>query len=112
VRSCVIDGELIAAGKDGEPDFLALLHGRHVPVCVYGFDLLELDSRDLRQLPLEQRRARLKRLSARGKGKLLRFSDSFPEAAFSWPSAPASASRASCASGKMRPIGQGRAAAG
>jgi hypothetical protein len=36
-KSCIIDGELIAAGRHGEPDFLALLHGRHVPVCVYCF---------------------------------------------------------------------------
>jgi hypothetical protein len=33
VRSCLIDGELIAAGEHGEPDFLALLRGRNVPVC-------------------------------------------------------------------------------
>jgi hypothetical protein len=26
-----------------DPFFLALLHGRHVPVCVYAFDLLELE---------------------------------------------------------------------
>jgi hypothetical protein len=40
VRTCIIDGELIAAGAHGEPDFLALLRGRDVPVCVYGFDLM------------------------------------------------------------------------
>jgi bifunctional non-homologous end joining protein LigD len=80
VWSCIIDGELIAAGPHGQPDFLALLHGRHVPVCVYAFDLMQLQSRDLREEPLEQRRARLKRLLARSKGKLLRFSDSFPDA--------------------------------
>jgi bifunctional non-homologous end joining protein LigD len=79
VRSCIIDGEMIAAGAHGQPDFLALLHGRHVPVCVYAFDLLELDGQDLRELTLEQRRARLKRLLARSKGKLLRYSDSFPD---------------------------------
>ena len=80
VRSCIIDGELIAAGAQGQPDFLALLHGRHVPVCVYAFDLLELQGRDLRELPLEQRRAKLRRLLARGKGNLIRFSDNFPDA--------------------------------
>jgi ATP-dependent DNA ligase len=37
-----MDGELIAAGANGQPDFLALLHGRRVPVCVYAFDLIEL----------------------------------------------------------------------
>ena len=56
-KSCVIDGELIAAGRHGQPDFLALLHGRHVPTCVYCFDLLELNGRDLREQPLVQRRA-------------------------------------------------------
>jgi bifunctional non-homologous end joining protein LigD len=68
MRSCIIDGELIAAGAHGEPDFPALLHGRHVPVCVYAFDCLELQGRDLRELPLEQRRAQLKGLLARSKG--------------------------------------------
>ena len=49
----------------GQPDFLALLHRRHVPVCVYAFDLLELQGRDLRDLPLEQQRARLRALLSR-----------------------------------------------
>jgi bifunctional non-homologous end joining protein LigD len=79
VRSCIIDGELIAAGPEGQPDFLALLHGRHVPVCVYAFDMMEIEGRDLREQPLEQRRAQLKRLLARSKGNLIRFSDGFPD---------------------------------
>jgi bifunctional non-homologous end joining protein LigD len=37
-KSCIIDGELIAACRHGQPDFLALLHGRHVPTCVYCFE--------------------------------------------------------------------------
>jgi bifunctional non-homologous end joining protein LigD len=53
----VIDGELIAAGRHGQPDFLAPLQGQHVPTCVYCFDLLELNGRDLREQPLVQRRA-------------------------------------------------------
>jgi bifunctional non-homologous end joining protein LigD len=79
-RSCVIDGELIAAGRHGQPDFLALLHGRHVPTCVYCFDLLELNGRDLREQPLVQRRARLQALLMRAKSDLLRFSESFSDA--------------------------------
>jgi bifunctional non-homologous end joining protein LigD len=79
-KSCIIDGELIAAGAHGEPDFLALLHGRHVPTCVYAFDLLELQGRDLRDQALVQRRARLQALLARAKSDLLRFSESFPDA--------------------------------
>jgi bifunctional non-homologous end joining protein LigD len=79
LRSCIIDGELIAADVHGQPDFLALLHGRHVPACVYAFDLLQLQGRDLRNMRLEQRRARLKALLARSQGDLLRFSESFPD---------------------------------
>jgi bifunctional non-homologous end joining protein LigD len=66
-KSCVIDGELIASDVHGRPDFLALLHGRHVPVCVYAFDLLMLQGRDLREQPLVQRRAKLQALLARAK---------------------------------------------
>ena len=79
-KSCVIDGELIAAGRHGQPDFLALLHGRHVPTCVYCFDLLELNGRDLREQPLVQRRARLQALLARAKCNVIRFSETFPNA--------------------------------
>jgi bifunctional non-homologous end joining protein LigD len=79
-RSCIIDGELIAAGRHGQPDFLALLHGRHESTCVYCFDLLGLNGRDLREQPLVQRRARLQALLARAKSDLLRFSDTFPNA--------------------------------
>jgi len=50
-----------------------------VPVCVYAFDLMELEGRDLGELPLEQRRAQLKRLLGRSKGNLIRYSDSFPD---------------------------------
>jgi bifunctional non-homologous end joining protein LigD len=79
-KSCIIDGELIAAGVHGEPDFLALLHGRRVPTCVYAFDLLELQGRDLRNQALVERRARLQALLARAKSNLLPFSESFPDA--------------------------------
>jgi bifunctional non-homologous end joining protein LigD len=80
VKSAIVDGELIAAGRHGQPDFLALLHGRHVAVCVYCFDLMELQGRDLRDQPLVQRRARLQALLTRAKCDLLRFSDSFADA--------------------------------
>jgi bifunctional non-homologous end joining protein LigD len=79
-KSCIVDGELIAAGRHGLPDFLALLHGRHVPTCVYCFDLLELNGRDLREQPLVQRRARLKALLARAKCNVIRFSETFSNA--------------------------------
>jgi bifunctional non-homologous end joining protein LigD len=75
-KSCTIDGELIAAGRHGAPDFLALLHGRHVPTCFYCFDLLELNGRDLREQPLIYRRARLE-VVKRAKCNLIRFSEAF-----------------------------------
>jgi bifunctional non-homologous end joining protein LigD len=107
-RSCIIDGELIAAGRHGQPDFLALLHGRHVPTCVYAFDLLDLNERDLRELPLANRRARLNALLTRAKCNLIRFSKPSPMPMPCWRSAHASASRASCARGRMLPIVRGR----
>jgi bifunctional non-homologous end joining protein LigD len=48
--------------------------------CVYCFDLLELNGRDLRELPLVQRRAKLQALLGRAKCNLIRFSQSFPNA--------------------------------
>ena len=42
VRSCMLDGELIATGAHGEPE-----HARKAAVCVYAFDLLELQGWDL-----------------------------------------------------------------
>ena len=58
-KSCIIDGELIAASA-GQPDS-------------------ELDGRDLRDQPLEQRRAQLKHLLNRSKGDLIQYSDSFAD---------------------------------
>jgi bifunctional non-homologous end joining protein LigD len=52
VSSCVIDGELVAPGASGEPDFRALLHGRTRGACVYAFDLMEWRGRDIREQPL------------------------------------------------------------
>jgi bifunctional non-homologous end joining protein LigD len=51
-----------------------------MPVGVYAFDLMEIDGRALRELPLEQRRAQLKHLLNRNKGNLIRYSGSFPDA--------------------------------
>jgi bifunctional non-homologous end joining protein LigD len=77
-RSFIIDGELIAADAQGQPDFRALLFAvRRAPLCVYAFDLLEIQDRDIRNDPLVQRRARLKALLERAKCNVVRFSESF-----------------------------------
>jgi bifunctional non-homologous end joining protein LigD len=58
-HSPTIDGELVACDIDGKPDFKALM-GRNANVCVWCFDLMALDGRDVRQLPLVERRALLR----------------------------------------------------
>jgi bifunctional non-homologous end joining protein LigD len=79
-RSFVIDGELIAADAQGNPDFRALLFAvRQAPLCAYAFDLLEIQGRDIRDEPLVQRRARLRALLNRSKSRLIRFSESFDD---------------------------------
>jgi bifunctional non-homologous end joining protein LigD len=79
VSTCIIDGELIAAGASGEPNFRALLHGRTRGACVYAFDLMEWRGRDFREQPLVQRRAQLEAVLKRGVSRLIRFSESFAD---------------------------------
>jgi bifunctional non-homologous end joining protein LigD len=62
-RSCLIDGEAIAYDDDGLASFELLRGRRHdrvVALCA--FDLIELDGRDLRSTPLEERKRALARL--------------------------------------------------
>jgi ATP-dependent DNA ligase len=63
VRSCLVDGEAIAFKADGVASFELLRgrrHDRQVTLCA--FDLLELDGRDLRREPIEQRKDLLAQL--------------------------------------------------
>lgn len=60
--SVAIDGEIVAVDEKGRPSFQALQHrGAHPghKVVFYAFDLLHLDGKDLRRLPLEERKRRL-----------------------------------------------------
>ena len=67
VRSCVIDGELIACDANGLADFQLLRWRRqHDPAMLCAFDLIELDGCDLRGEPIEERKAELARLLADG----------------------------------------------
>ena len=62
VRSIIVDGEAVWAGKDGKSDFDRLHSGAHDDaVFLYAFDLLELNSEDYRQHPLEMRKAKLEK---------------------------------------------------
>jgi ATP dependent DNA ligase domain len=65
VRSIIVDGEAVWAGKDGKSDFEKLHSNAHDDeVFLYGFDLLELNGEDYRQHPLERRKAKLEKILA------------------------------------------------
>jgi bifunctional non-homologous end joining protein LigD len=78
-KSCVIDAEGVALDAEGRPDFRALVGGQRHSRVAWCFDLLEIDGRDLRALPLTTRRARLGALLKRAQDDLLRFSETFPD---------------------------------
>ena len=68
---CLIDGEIVAYGSDGNPEFAALQailkrgHGsqrKDTPLSYFAFDLLELEGEDLRSLPNIERKERLEAL--------------------------------------------------
>jgi bifunctional non-homologous end joining protein LigD len=63
VGSCLIDSEAIACDGDGLADFQLLRRrrdDRRVALCA--FELIELDARDLRREPIEDRKRELARL--------------------------------------------------
>jgi bifunctional non-homologous end joining protein LigD len=62
-QSFTLDGEAVRCGPDGVAVFDALhRRGTVGEAVLYAFDLLELDGRDLRGLPLDDRKKRLARL--------------------------------------------------
>ena len=63
VRSCLIDGEAIVCNKDGLAVFdLIRGHGSKASAVHCAFDLLELDGKDLRRRPIEERKVLLTEL--------------------------------------------------
>ena len=57
VRSCLIDGEVVCCDEKGIATFQLLRHRRNEPrAFLYAFDLLELNSTDLRREPIEVRK--------------------------------------------------------
>jgi bifunctional non-homologous end joining protein LigD len=61
VKNAVIDGELVCLDAEGRSIFNELLFRRGCP-SFYAFDLLYLNGRDLRQLPLIERKEELRGL--------------------------------------------------
>ena len=70
VANAILDGELVCLGADGRSQFKELMRRRSQDVIYYAFDLLWHDGEDLRQLPLVERKRRLRRL-VRGRAGLL-----------------------------------------
>ncbi|WCM53724.1 DNA ligase D [Pseudomonas sp. WJP1] len=83
LESAWLDGEMVVADEQGVPDFQALQNafeaGRSGNILYYLFDLPYLNGVDLREVPVEERRAALSTVLKTGKDPLLRFSDSFGE---------------------------------
>jgi bifunctional non-homologous end joining protein LigD len=63
VRTCILDGEIIASDGNGIADFEALRYRRRdAAVTLVAFDLIEVDGRDLRREPIETRKLELARV--------------------------------------------------
>ena len=75
--SAIVDGEVVVPAADGTTDFSVLqneLKGRSTSIVLVAVDLMYLNGRDLRKLPLIQRKAELKKIIA---GTEIQFSESF-----------------------------------
>jgi bifunctional non-homologous end joining protein LigD len=75
--SAIIDGEVVVPAADGTTDFSVLqneLKGKSTRIVLVAFDLLYLNGRDLRKLPLVERKAILKKLIEK---TAVQFSESF-----------------------------------
>src|SRR5215471_4579222 len=70
VESAVLDGEIACVDDAGRPIFRDLLFRRRQ--CVFiAFDLLYINGKDLRTLPLIERKAMLKKLLRRKRSRML-----------------------------------------
>jgi bifunctional non-homologous end joining protein LigD len=78
-RSAIIDAEIVVCDSDGKPDFKALMDGTPGELCAWCFDLMELNGRDVRELPLIERKALLRHLLNKADDHRLRFSETFPD---------------------------------
>ncbi|MGY4253410.1 bifunctional non-homologous end joining protein LigD [Bradyrhizobium sp. USDA 4516] len=76
-NSAVVDGEIVVPAADGTTDFSVLqneLKGKSKTIVLVAFDLLYLNGRDIRKLPLFQRKAELRNILS---GTDIQFSESF-----------------------------------
>jgi len=79
-RTAIVDAELTACDAEGMPDFSGLLTGNAQFLCVWAFDLLHINEKEVRPLPFLERKARLARLVRRYSNPRIRYSDHFDDA--------------------------------
>src|SRR5256714_3661918 len=76
--TAVVDGEVVAVNAQGRPSFQVLQNrktlGRGWSVVYYALDLLNLEGENLQQLPLQERKSKLKTLIAKTASPFLRYS--------------------------------------
>ena len=117
-KDALIDGELVAEGRDGLSSFSLLQQdlkaSRHDRMVFYAFDLLHLDGADLRPLPLAARKNALAALVNGHSGREpLRFSESSTNQEQRFSATPARWDwKALCQSSPTRHIDQDVAAIG
>jgi bifunctional non-homologous end joining protein LigD len=76
---CVVDGEVCALDEEGHPSFSAMQQGKAgTPIVYYVFDLLEVDGEPVVDLPLSERRQRLRKLLD-GRNRTVKFSEGFAD---------------------------------
>ncbi|HET9674973.1 MAG TPA: DNA ligase D, partial [Gaiellaceae bacterium] len=76
---CVVDGEVCALDEAGRPSFSAMQQAKAgTPIVYYVFDLLEVDGEPIIELPLSERRARLRKLLD-GRNHTVQFSQPFDD---------------------------------
>jgi bifunctional non-homologous end joining protein LigD len=59
-KSAVLDGEIVCLDADGKSQFKSLMYRRGEPYF-YAFDILQLNGKDLRSMPLIRRKQHLRR---------------------------------------------------
>jgi bifunctional non-homologous end joining protein LigD len=80
IQDAIIDGEIVALDEKGRSSF-QLLQGfdmgeQRPPIVYYAFDLLQLNGKNLQNLPIEERKAKLEELLKKPPG-IIRYSASF-----------------------------------
>ena len=79
-RSAII-GEVVDCNEDGTPNFRRLHFRRYADqtLCVWAFDVMELNGADLRPLPLTARKQKLGALLRRHDNPCVRYSEPFKD---------------------------------